>query len=58
MLKSYGGWVVAYRILAFSVSPSPLGTNFGFELVGLGWGWALGVWGIRVWGQGLTITFY
>ena len=24
----------------FSVSPSPLGTNWVFELVGLGWGWA------------------
>ena len=31
----------------FSVSPSPLGTNLGFEL-----GW---VWGIMVLGQDLTI---
>ena len=23
--------------------------------VGLGWGWALGVLGLKVWGQGLTI---
>ena len=34
----------------FSVSPRPLGS-----LLGLGWGWAYGVWGLRVWGQGLTI---
>ena len=34
----------------------PLWTNLGFELgwTGLGLG-VWGVWGIRVWGQGLTI---
>ena len=36
----------------FSVSPRPLGS-----LLGLGWGWAYGVWGLKVLGQGLTIFF-
>ena len=34
----------------FSVSPRPL-----LSLLGLAWGWPYGVWGLRVWGQGLTI---
>ena len=38
-LKVYG-WLVD-----FSVSPRPLGT---LNLLGLGWGWAQGVWGLRV----------
>ena len=42
----------------FSVSPSPLGTNLGYELVltklGLGLG---GLRTIRVFGQGLAICF-
>ena len=51
MLKSY--WVVG-GLQDFSVSPSPLGPNWVFEL---GWtrlGSGLGVLGIRFLGQGLT----
>ena len=40
----------------FSVSPSSLGTNLVFELGWTSLGLGLGVFGIRVWGQGLTIN--
>ena len=40
----------------FSVSPSPFGTNLVFELGWTGLGLGLGVLGITVWGQVLTIT--
>ena len=57
MLKSYGvvggGWVVASH---FSVSNSPLGPNWVFELGRTGLGLGLGGSGIRFWGQGLTIS--
>ena len=36
-------------------APVPLVLILVLNWVGLGWGCALGVWGIRVWGQGLTI---
>ena len=39
----------------FSVSPSPLGTNWVFELCWTGLGLGLEVLGIRVWEQGLII---
>ena len=42
-----------------SVSPSQLGILGligSLNWVGLSWGWAKGVWGLRVWGQGLTIV--
>ena len=53
MLKSY--WVVGGGPQDFSVSPSPLGPNWVFELGWTGLGSGLGVFGIRFWGQGLTI---
>ena len=53
MLKSYGGWVVAYRILAFSVSLSPFRTNWVFELIGTSFGRGFGVLG--TWGLGLGL---
>ena len=37
-------------------TPVPLGLIEFLNLLGLGWVWAQGVWGIRVWGQGSTIT--
>ena len=40
----------------FSVSPSPLGTNWVLGLMGTWSGWAKGALGLRVWGQGLTIV--
>ena len=61
MLKSYG-WVepesmwwsqsLCGGLQHFSVSPRPL-----LSLLRLAWGWAYGVWGLRVWGQGLTIKY-
>ena len=51
MLKSCGV-VVGGGLQHFSVSPSPLWFQF---LLGLSWGWAQGVLGLRFWGQGLTI---
>ena len=39
-----GGWVVG-GLQQFSVSPRPLGY----------WFFSFWVWGLRVWGQGLTI---
>ena len=57
MLKSCG-WVGGGGGLQdFSVSPSPLGPNWFFEL---GWnelGLSLGFFGISFWGQGLTMLF-
>ena len=57
MLKSYGGWVVVVVVVGglqdFSVSPSPLGPNWVFDL---GWtGLGLGIWGFwdKVLGTGL-----
>ena len=44
MLKSYGGWVVG-GLQDFSVSPSPLGPNWVFELGWIGSGLGLGVLG-------------
>ena len=41
----------------FHVLPLAVRLNLFFDWFGLGWGWALGIWGIRVWGQGLTILF-
>ena len=41
--------VVGGGLQNFSVSPRPLGS---LNLLGLGWGWAKGVWG-----QGLAIIF-
>ena len=46
------GW---WPLYALSVSPSPLGTNWVFELGWTGLWVGRGVLGIRVWGQGLTI---
>ena len=39
-------------------SPGLFGTNWVLELIGVGlvWGWAQGVLGLRVWGQGLRKT--
>ena len=32
-----------------------LGTDWVLDLIGT-WGWATGVLGLRVWGQGLTVS--
>ena len=37
------------------LAPVPLGPIGSLNFLGLGWGWAKGVLGVRVWGQGLTI---
>ena len=50
-LKVWGG-VVAPMILVSAQVP------LGLIWVGLGWGLAQGVLGLRDWGQGLTIFFY
>ena len=62
MLKSYGGWVVVVVVVGglqdFSVSPSPLGPNWVFDL---GWtGLGLGLWGFwdKVLGTGLDNIKY
>ena len=39
-----------------SVSPSPLGTDWAFELGLTGLGLGQGVWGQKVWDWGLTIV--
>ena len=49
MLKSYGGWWVAYSILVSAQGPLVL----GFLVFGFFSFWVLG---LRVWGQGLTIV--
>ena len=57
MLKSYGGWVVVVVVVGglqdFSVSPSPLGPNWVFDLGWTGLGLGLrGFWD-KVLGTGL-----
>ena len=47
MLKSCGGWVVVGGLQDFSVSPSPLWVNLGFEVGWTGLGLGLGELGTR-----------
>ena len=55
MIKSCGvdRWLGGLQ--DFSVSPSPLGTNWVLELIGTWFGLGQGVLGLSVWGRGLTI---
>ena len=39
-------------------APVPLGLVWVLNCVELGWGLAYGVWGIKVWGQGLKINIF
>ena len=53
-LKVSGGLVVFVGGLQdFSASPSPLGTNWAFELIGTWFGFGLGVFGTKGLGSGL-----
>ena len=54
MLKSLGVVVVG-GLQDFSVSPSPLGPNWVFEMGWTGFGLGPVVLEIRFWGQGLKI---
>ena len=40
------------------MAPVPLGLIKVLNWVGLGWGWAQGVGGLRARGQGLTKTYF
>ena len=51
------GWEITHGPHDFSVSPSPFGTNFGFELGCTGLGLGLGGIGTKGLGPGLDKSF-
>ena len=54
MVDFYVSFVLLAHIILVS-DPVPLGLIGSLNWVGLGWGWTLGVLGLGVWVQGLTI---